>query len=91
MNPGISAGTLHTTQLTKENARRAWRATADILAYFLANPEQSGDVIFPATTNAVGLVEEVFAIAERLLGVLIDCHRDGLDVLVTPPLANRIG
>jgi hypothetical protein len=55
------------------------------------DPQQSGDVIFPATTNAVGLVEEVFAIAERLLGVLIDCHRDGLDVLVTPPLANRIG
>jgi hypothetical protein len=41
-------------------------------------------VIFPATTNAVGLVEKVFAVAERFRGVLIDCHRDGLNMRVAP-------
>jgi Domain of unknown function (DUF892) len=39
-------------------------------------------VVLPATTNAVGLAEEVFAIAERLLGILVNGDRDGLDVLV---------
>jgi hypothetical protein len=82
MNPGISALVRLTMQLTKENARRAWRATADILTYFLAIPNNLGDVILPPTTNAVGFVEEVFAVAERLLGILVNGDRDGLDVLV---------
>jgi hypothetical protein len=53
------------------------------------NLEQSGDVILPATTNAVGFVEEVLAIAQRLLRVLVDGHRDDLDVLVAVPLPRR--
>jgi hypothetical protein len=52
------------------------------------NLEQSGDMILPATTNAVGFVEEVLAIAQRLLRVLVDGHRDGLDVLSSTPLAS---
>jgi hypothetical protein len=44
-----------------------------------------GDVILSPATNAVGLVEEVFAIAHRLLSVLVYRNRDRLDVLVTPP------
>jgi hypothetical protein len=49
------------------------------------NLEQSGDVILPATTNAVGFVDEVLAIAQRLPRVLVDGHRDDLDVLVAVP------
>jgi hypothetical protein len=39
------------------------------------NLEQSGDVILPANTNTVGFVEEVLAIAQRLLRVLVDGPR----------------
>ena len=46
-------------------------------------------MILPATTNAVRLVEEVFAVAQRLLGILVDGDRDGLDVLVTVPFPRR--
>jgi hypothetical protein len=38
----------------------------------------------PATTNALRLVQKVFAVAERFRGVLIYCHRDGLNMLVAP-------
>ena len=34
------------------------------------------------TTNAVWLVEKVFAVAQRLLGILVDCDRDGLDSIL---------
>ncbi len=44
----------------------------------------SGNVIVRAATNAVGLVEEVFGVAERFRGVLIDCDRDGLHMPVAP-------
>jgi hypothetical protein len=46
-------------------------------------------VIVLAATNALGLVQEVISIAERFHGVLIDCHRDGLDMLEAPSLAGR--
>src|SRR5215213_2136129 len=54
----------------KQKRPRAWRSTTGILAYFSGIPNQSGDVIFPATTNAVGHIEEVFAVAQRLLGIV---------------------
>jgi hypothetical protein len=44
-----------------------WRASGHF-CLFPWNLEQSGDV----TTNAVGFVEEVLAIAQRLLRVLVD-------------------
>jgi len=43
----------HNAKLIKENARRAWRATASILADFAANSNNLGDVIPSVTTNAV--------------------------------------
>ena len=58
MNPGISALVRLTTQLTRENACRDWRAAADILAYFLAIPNNQGTCILSATTNAIGLLRK---------------------------------
>jgi hypothetical protein len=39
----------------------------------------SRDVIVPPTSNAVGLVQEVFPIAQRRFGVLVDGNDDRLD------------
>jgi hypothetical protein len=47
----------------------------------------SGNVI--ATTNALGLVQEVFAVAVGFRGVLIDCNGNRLDMLEAPSLAGR--
>jgi hypothetical protein len=80
MNPA-SEYALAITQLTK---RPAWRASGHLCAV-LKNLEQSGDVILPATTDAVWLVEEVLSIAQRLVPILVNGDRDGLDVLVAPP------
>jgi hypothetical protein len=84
MNPGmvwVRTGNNSTHKKTLEGQR----------AFYLLpeNLEQSGDVVLPATTNAVGLVEEVFAVTERLLSVLVYGNRDGLDVLIAPPFAGR--
>jgi hypothetical protein len=43
-----------------------------------------------ASADAVGLVQKEVAVTERGLRILIDGNDDGLDVLVTPPLTNRI-
>jgi hypothetical protein len=52
------------------------------------SPQRLRHVPVPAA-DAVRLVEKVFAIAERLLGVLIDRHADCLDVLVAPSFPHR--
>jgi hypothetical protein len=65
--------------------------TASILAHFLGMPNQSGGVIFSATTNAVGLVEEVISITEWSFGVLVNRDGNCLDMLVAPALPHRMG
>jgi hypothetical protein len=54
-------------------------------------PNQSGGVIFSATTNAVGLVEEVISITEWSFGVLVNRDGNCLDMLVAPALPHRMG
>jgi hypothetical protein len=49
----------------------------------------SGNVIVLAATNALGLVQEVFAVAVGFRGVLIDCDGDRLDMLEALSLAGR--
>ena len=44
-------------------------------------------MIYKDLADAVGLVEEVVAVAQRLLCVLIDRDRDCLDVLIAVALA----
>jgi hypothetical protein len=63
--------------------------TARPLQPFLYAIPDLRDVAVPATTNALRLFQKVFAIAERFRGVLIDCHRDGLNVLVAPAFPRR--
>jgi hypothetical protein len=46
-------------------------------------------VIVLAATNALGLVQEVFAVAVGFRGVLIDCDGDRLDMLEALSLAGR--
>jgi hypothetical protein len=43
-------------------------------AFYLlpANPEQSRDVIVSRTSNTLGLVQELFPVAQRRFGVLVD-------------------
>jgi hypothetical protein len=72
----------------QRNSQKSPRESGHLRAV-LRNLEQSGDVILPATTNAVGLVEKVIAVAERFRGVLIDGNGDRLDVLVALSLARR--
>ena len=79
MNPGISIRFGNNSTHKKSPPE----AQAGIFAQF------SGDVILPATTNAIRLVEEVFAVAQRLLGILVDGDRDGLDVLVAVAFPRR--
>jgi len=47
----------------------------------------SRDVIVPPTSNAVGLVQEEFPVAQRRFGVLVDGNDDRLDMVVAPTFA----
>jgi hypothetical protein len=44
-------------------------------------------VIVPPASNAVGLVQEVFPVAQRRFGVLVDGNDDRLDMVVAPTFA----
>jgi hypothetical protein len=44
----------------------------------------SRNVIVRLTSNAVGLVQEVFPVAQRCFGVLVDGNDDRLDMVVAP-------
>jgi len=44
-------------------------------------------VIVPPTSNAVGLVQEVFPVAQCRFGVLVDGNDDRLDMVVAPTFA----
>jgi hypothetical protein len=72
MNPGISIR-LGNNATHKTGERAFYR--------IIPNLEQSGDVMFPAATNAIRLVEEVFAIAERFLRILV-LHGRGAQTLL---------
>jgi hypothetical protein len=43
----------------------------------------------PAAANAIGFVQKEVAVAQSRFGILIDCHDDCLDVMVTPAFAGR--
>jgi hypothetical protein len=56
---------------THKKPAASWRARRTF--YLLpANSEQSRDVIVPRTSNALGLVQEVFPVAQRRFSVLVD-------------------
>jgi len=77
MNPGISEGLapsiiralkrvwvrLPTTQLTKKPAGPEANG---------GQSTQSGDMIVPAATNTMGLIEKVIPVAERRFSILVD-------------------
>lgn len=63
------------------NSKKYRRNKGAVGSLVSLSSKQSGDVIVPPAANAVGLVQEVFSVAESLLRILVDGNYDRLDVL----------
>jgi predicted transcriptional regulator len=53
-------------------------------------PCQLRNVLAPATTNAIRLVEKVTPVTQRRLGILVDRDDDRLHMRVAPAFARRL-
>jgi len=43
----------------------------------------------PAAADPIGLIQKEVAVAQSRFGILVDCHDDGLYVMVAPAFAGR--